>query len=129
MHVDSIKCESTYAYKYDYIQSTKILMFSNLQCWRYKSHWLNMHLIKVNLSTWKNKHHTKTGNKKTYRTKTRNQNKQSRVRRRIKSHNQWKKAESKQIITYLTKRERKTIQRGDFGSTLTLNHPSLINQE
>ena len=32
-------------------------------------------------------------------------------------------------ITYLTKKERKTIQIGDFRSILTLNHLSLIDKE
>jgi len=52
IHVNSRKQYGTYDYKYDYIQVTEILMFSDLQHWRCKSHWLNMHLIKCNLSTW-----------------------------------------------------------------------------
>jgi len=32
-------------------------------------------------------------------------------------------------ITYFAKREIKTIRRGDFGSKLTINHPSLLDQE
>jgi len=47
-HVSGIKQRSTYAYKYDYIQITEILMLSDLQHWWHKSHWLNLH----NLSTW-----------------------------------------------------------------------------
>jgi len=34
------------------IQANAVLMFSDLQCWRHKSHWLNLHLIKTNISTW-----------------------------------------------------------------------------
>jgi len=36
----------------EYIQATEILMFADLQRWWRKSHWLNLHLIKTNLSTW-----------------------------------------------------------------------------
>jgi len=32
-------------------------------------------------------------------------------------------------ITYLTKKERKTIWRGDFGSKLALNHPSAVDKK
>jgi hypothetical protein len=32
-------------------------------------------------------------------------------------------------ITYLTKKERKTIRRGDFGSKLALNHPFSIDKK
>lgn len=40
MLINNIKWHSTYAYEYDYIQVIKIFMFSDLQRWRRKNHWL-----------------------------------------------------------------------------------------
>jgi len=36
------------------IQASGILMFSDLQCWQRQSYWLDLHLLKVNITIWIN---------------------------------------------------------------------------
>jgi len=54
IHVNSMKRQSTYSYKYDYIQVSGIRVSPDLQRWRCQSHchWSYLHLLKTNLLTW-----------------------------------------------------------------------------
>lgn len=49
IHVNRIKLQHTYAYKYDYIHVFVILMFSGLQRRRRLNHWVYFHSIKTSI--------------------------------------------------------------------------------
>jgi len=66
IHVNSVKRQYTYVYKYDYIKISGKLMPLDMQRWHRQTCWLDLDFIKATLSiTWINKHHTKTWYQKT----------------------------------------------------------------